>query len=309
MPPFFSIVIPTYNHKNFLEIAIKSVFSQTFNDWELIVIDNHSNDGTESFVLSLRCEKIKYLKIHNSGVIGTSRNKGAKLANGKWICFLDSDDFWHPKKLESVHGLIQKKNNIDVIVHDELLVSDDKFIKEKKLHYGPIFNHRYDYLLLYGNKLSTSATSIRRQILIETGLSFSEKENFTTVEDYDLWLKLAEKNATFYFFHKVLGYYVSHSGNNSKRKKLHNQNHKNLLRHHIYNIQTFEVNKDKLWKNLISVLDLKVSWSSFDTRRPLESTHTIMGYALTSPLFLTKFVANRIKDKIINKILFIYHNY
>lgn len=308
MPPFFSIVIPTYNHKSFLEVALKSVFSQTCSDWELIIVDNHSNDGTENFVSSLNCKKIKYLKIHNNGVIGASRNMGAKLASGKWICFLDSDDFWHPKKLESIQKLIQKKPRIDVIVHDELLLSDSNILKGKKLHYGPIHNQHYKYLLLYGNKLSTSATSIRRQFLIDTGLSFSEKQILVTVEDYDFWLRIAANDANFYFLHKILGYYLSHSSNNSKREKLHNQNHKNLLRYHTYEIQTFEPDKDKLWKNLMLIFDLKISLRSIKMRSPVHSINTTLEYALTAPLFLTKFLANRIKDKTFNKILFWYYS-
>jgi glycosyltransferase involved in cell wall biosynthesis len=308
MSPFFSIVIPTYNHKNFLEVALKCVFSQSLSDWEVIIVDNHSNDGTEDLVTSFNCTKLKYLKVHNEGVIGTSRNIGMQAAVGEWVCFLDSDDVWHPQKLEFIYDVIQKRPAIDVIVHDELLVSDTNELKGKKLHYGPIFNQNYKYLLLNGNKLSTSATSIRRQFLINTSLTFSEKQKLVTVEDYDFWLKIAANGANFYFLHKILGYYLSHSSNNSKREKLHNQNQKNLLRYHTYEIQTFEPDKNKLWKNLMLIFDLKIALRSFEMKRPVHSLKSILGSFLTAPMFLTKFLANRIKDKALNKILFSYYS-
>ena len=90
--PLVSIVIPTYNHANYLSKALQSVLDQTYKNWEAIVIDNHSTDDTNEVINRYVDPRIKYLKIHNCGVIAKSRNVGIQTAKGEWIAFLDSDD-------------------------------------------------------------------------------------------------------------------------------------------------------------------------------------------------------------------------
>jgi len=100
MNPLVSIIIPTYNRAEDLKRALQSVLEQTFTDWEIVVVDNHSVDDTNSLIKSFNNRKIKLFKIHNEGIIATSRNLGLKHALGEYIAFLDSDDWWLPKKLE-----------------------------------------------------------------------------------------------------------------------------------------------------------------------------------------------------------------
>src|SRR4051812_44716056 len=97
--PLVSVVIPTYNHAQFLGRALGSVIAQTYTNWEAIVVDNHSQDDTDAVVASQSDPRIKLLKIHNNGVIAASRNKAMREARGEWIAFLDSDDAWYPEKL------------------------------------------------------------------------------------------------------------------------------------------------------------------------------------------------------------------
>ena len=91
--PIVSIVIPTYNREQFLSRALISVVSQSFTSWEAIVVDNYSEDNTEQVIEDFGDSRIKLLKIHNRGIIAASRNIGIKTSKGKWIAFLDSDDF------------------------------------------------------------------------------------------------------------------------------------------------------------------------------------------------------------------------
>ena len=88
----FSIIIPTYNREKFISIAIESVKNQLFQNWELIVIDDGSTDNTKNIVKHyLSDSRIKYVYQENQER-SASRNNGVNIANGKWICFLDSDD-------------------------------------------------------------------------------------------------------------------------------------------------------------------------------------------------------------------------
>ena len=97
--PFFSIIIPTFNQDNYLKETLNSIKYQTFKNFEIIVVDNYSNDNTEQVIKNCSL-KINYNKLKNSGIIGKSRNFGLKVSKGKWVCFLDSDDIWSAEKLE-----------------------------------------------------------------------------------------------------------------------------------------------------------------------------------------------------------------
>ena len=110
-----SIVVPTYNHSIYLKRALESIINQTYENWEVIVIDNHSTDNTFEVVANFKNNRIKYLQVHNKGIIAISRNIGIKSANGEWIAFLDSDDWWTRDKLEICIQSINEK--VDFIYH------------------------------------------------------------------------------------------------------------------------------------------------------------------------------------------------
>ena len=98
----FSVVVPLYNKEQYIERTLQSILSQTYRDYEIIVIDDGSNDGSYSKAESILKQYSKssiIFKQQNSGV-GSARNKGVELSRGEYICFLDSDDWWEPKFLE-----------------------------------------------------------------------------------------------------------------------------------------------------------------------------------------------------------------
>ena len=121
--PLVSIIIPTYNHANFLGKALRSLLDQTFKNWEALVIDNQSSDGTNKIIKKFKDSRIKYFKISNKGIIAKSRNLGIKASKGKWIAFLDSDDWWTKNKLEVCVKNISR--NVDLIYHDLEIVYDE----------------------------------------------------------------------------------------------------------------------------------------------------------------------------------------
>jgi glycosyltransferase involved in cell wall biosynthesis len=86
--PVISVVIPTYNRANDLKRALKSVQVQTFTNWEVLIVDNHSVDNTDQVVSDFNDSRIKLFKIHNNGVIAASRNVGIREASGAYIAFL-----------------------------------------------------------------------------------------------------------------------------------------------------------------------------------------------------------------------------
>ena len=107
-----SIIMPTFQHGHCISRSIQSVLDQTYESWELIIIDNHSVDNTSDIVLSFKDSRIKYLKFPNNGIIAASRNHGVLISKGDWIAFLDSDDWWEQSKLQAS---MQFANNCIVV--------------------------------------------------------------------------------------------------------------------------------------------------------------------------------------------------
>ena len=199
MNPFFSVVIPTYNHAHFIGRAIQSVLNQSYTNWEILVIDNNSIDNTEYVINSFNDNRIKLLKINNYGIIAASRNKGILNSKGDWVAFLDSDDLWYPQKLQKIVENIEINQDYHVFSVDEYMVYENSK-KKKELKYGPYKkDNYYKFLILNGNKLSPSATVVRKDILLKKNILFNENKEFITVEDYDFWLQIAYNGFKFKF--------------------------------------------------------------------------------------------------------------
>lgn len=209
--PVISVVIPTYNHARFLRKALESVCGQTFMDWEAIVVNNYSEDDTEAVVASFADSRIRLENFRNNGVIAASRNLGIRLARGKYVAFLDSDDAWYPEKLARVKAALDQGG--DLVCHGETWVKNGT--EFRKVCYGPAEKADYHSLLFERNSISTSAVTVRKDCLEKVG-GFSEDPAFAMVEDYELWLKLARAGCRFTFIDEMLGVFNLHDANSSR---------------------------------------------------------------------------------------------
>ena len=203
--PAVSIVIPTFNHARFLHQALASVIAQTFQNWEANIVNNFSTDDTIKIVESFGEKRFRLINFHNNGVIAASRNEGIRQSNGSVIAFLDSDDVWYPNKLK--HCVPAFDVHADVVCHGENWISDG--IHLRQVLYGPQKNTQYARLLYRGNCVSTSATLVRKDLLIDVG-GFSIDPEYITAEDYDLWLQLAHQESGFVFIPEILGEFRQH---------------------------------------------------------------------------------------------------
>ena len=275
MSPFFTVVIPTYNCADFLKRALSSVFVQTYQNFEVIVVDNSSTDHTEDVLNSFDDKRLTVIKVNNNGIIAHSRNKGIENSKGEWIAFLDSDDLWYQEKLKIVINDIQSYTSIDVCSTDELQVDVTTGIKTP-LNYGPYCSNFYQILLLNGNRLSPSATLVKREFLTKHGLIFREKKEFVTAEDYDFWLLMARAGAKFKFIKSIQGEYTIHTSNASGQSDRHRQNGFNVLHDHVYNLQSFQPDKDKLWRYINSRLLISSAKNMLTNRRYVSASKFII---------------------------------
>ena len=191
--PLVSVIMPTYNHANYICKAIQSVLKQTYQNLELIIIDNYSEDDTEKIVASHEDDRIIYLKFSNNGIIAASRNNGIKYSHGDYIAFLDSDDIWLPEKLEKQTKLFQISNETAMVYTryktiKEGTISSNIFPKNDRYKSGNIFESLY-----LRSFVACSSVMVKRCVLDQIGL-FDTDPDLIAIEDADLWLRIALKH-------------------------------------------------------------------------------------------------------------------
>jgi glycosyltransferase involved in cell wall biosynthesis len=183
--PTVSVVIPTYNSAAFLRGAIQSVLSQTYSDFEVIVVDDGSTDNTESVAHSFG-DRVSYVKQENKGA-GAARNHGIKRSQGKYVAFLDSDDLWLPGKLTEQIPLLDRESKIGLVYSDWAVVPEQGEAEPSYLRNRPAASgHVFDELIQCGFIL-TSGTVVRRSCLDDVGYF---DETLSIAQDYDLWLRI-----------------------------------------------------------------------------------------------------------------------
>jgi cellulose synthase/poly-beta-1,6-N-acetylglucosamine synthase-like glycosyltransferase len=200
--PTVSVVIPAYNTAKYVSETLESVFGQTYQDFEVIVINDGSPD-TDAFekVIEPYLDRIVYLKQENRGP-AAARNLGIRVARGKYIAFLDSDDSWLPEYLASQMKMFEETPPPDIVSADTRLFGDSPDAGKRFWElYPPRSPATLKSLLTKDCAIVTSCTVARREVLTKAGLF---DENFYRVEDFDLWLRLAYAGAKLVLQQKVL---------------------------------------------------------------------------------------------------------
>ncbi len=179
-----SVIIPTYNRGWIIKESIDSVFSQTFNAYELIVVDDGSDDNT-SEILDSYGNKLRIIRQANQGV-SAARNRGIIASSGEFIALLDSDDLWLPEKLDRQMSFF--RNNPDAVIcqTQEIWMRNGKRVNPCKHHKklsGMIFEPSLTLCLV-----SPSAVMFKRELMDMVGFF---DESFPACEDYDLWLRVS----------------------------------------------------------------------------------------------------------------------
>lgn len=186
--PFVSIIIPTFNSERYVRECLESVFAQTFRDYEVIVVDDGSTDQTVSILQGLG-ERIRLVARENRGP-AAARNEGIRLARGKWVAFLDSDDLWLPHKLQ-VQAQVARDHPEYGLITTEASSFDEAGIREERMKASlyEIRNGRVAEHLLFGNWVQTSGVMIRRECFEKVGYFHEERGLRGT--DWIMWMQIA----------------------------------------------------------------------------------------------------------------------
>jgi glycosyltransferase involved in cell wall biosynthesis len=228
-----SIVIPVYESAHTIVATLDSVRGQTFRDYEVLVTDDESSDGTldicRQYGRAHPEMRISTVSIPHSGA-AAARNDALARASGEFVSFLDSDDRWMPQKLEQVVALIGRDSKADLIYHDVMIVARDG--QRWRDSGGPPRSDPYRRLLLEPNFLATAAVTVRRSCVAISG-GFDCNPDVEICEDYELWLRLARARAKFVHIPVILAEIMRRDGSLSSNVTRHRRNQLNVRRHYL----------------------------------------------------------------------------
>ncbi|HYA40446.1 MAG TPA: glycosyltransferase family 2 protein [Syntrophobacteraceae bacterium] len=224
---YVSVIIPTYNRNKCVTRAIDSVLSQTYDEYEIIVVDDGSSDSTDK-VLEPYKAKIHYIYQVNAGP-AAARNTGIQISKGEWVAFLDSDDIWLPRKLE--RQLAESRRlNADLCFHDLSfnkhesrgeISSWNLYLYEtgasrKRLTTG-VLKDVYRTMMTTGHLFITTTLLVKREALSKIGFF---REDLRTSEDLELYFRLAAEHSVAYVA-EPLAVYSPAEGRHTNRKSLY----------------------------------------------------------------------------------------
>lgn len=211
-----SIVMAAKNYAKFLPMAVRSVQAQTHEDWELVIIDDGSTDGTRDAVRPFLSDpRIRY---HQSDMLGQSRakNLGVRLSRGEVIAFLDADDAWYPEKLE--RQLAALTDDVGVVACQREIIDETVMVSPKPTRsYGRACGDTQSVTrdaIFIANPLCFSSVMVRRHVFDRVG---AFDTNLDLAIDYDLWLRVAKHFTILTLDEKLVLYRTGH-GNLSKKQ-------------------------------------------------------------------------------------------
>ncbi|MFP4013247.1 MAG: glycosyltransferase family 2 protein [Chitinispirillaceae bacterium] len=178
----FSVIIPTYNRRHTLARAIESVLFQSMRDFELIVVDDGSTDGTAELVENYPAT---FIRLEQNCGVAKARNRGVSESNGEWIAFLDSDDWWNPNKLQLQLDYCRQNHDYEIVQTCETWIRNGRRVNPPQTHLkkeGHIFEESLRRCMI-----TPSSVILRRSLWDKTG---GFDESFPACEDYDLWLRI-----------------------------------------------------------------------------------------------------------------------
>ena len=203
--PYFSIVIPVYNKEKFVAKTLKSVLSQTFSDFEIIIVNDGSNDNSEAIIQTFQDDRIQYYSKKNEGVT-VARNFGIEKATADYICFLDADDYWFPNFLETMHQFIAKlpeqmifASAIEIETKNKTIPAHYSISKKSDFEIVNFFDASQKECVLW-----TSSICIHKDVFEKVG-TFDTKIKHG--EDTELWIRIGLQ-FPIVFIRKILARYV-----------------------------------------------------------------------------------------------------
>jgi teichuronic acid biosynthesis glycosyltransferase TuaG len=215
--PLISVIMPAYNSERYIAAALDSILAQTYTNWETIVVDDGSRDGTAEIVKSyvVKDARIKYVFQENQRM-AAARNKALSIAQGKYIAFLDNDDLFVPEKLVTQVAFMESHPECDIsygkIQHFYDGEPDVLYVNRNE---GPLEGDAFRSFL-WRNSVNVLQTMVRKELFEKYG-AFQGK--WPACDEQYLWVNFARHGAKFVAMDAVVGLYREHRGSDSHRKQ------------------------------------------------------------------------------------------
>lgn len=204
-----SIITPVYNSSKFLEQTIQSVLNQKFTDWEWLITDDCSDDNSVEIIKTTNDSRIKLIKAEKNGGAGHARNLSLENANGRFITFLDADDFWEPDFLEEMVSFMKKENA--ELAYSNYARCDENLTPK-------IEDFKADKIVTFNNLLKTCRLSLLSSMYDSERVGKEFFPEGSKREDHVMWLNLLKKIPEGKPFPKTMAKYRMHSSSISRKK-------------------------------------------------------------------------------------------
>ena len=242
MNELVSIITPCYNSEEFLDECISSVLNQTYQNWEMLIVDDNSSDNSSILInsYSKKDERIKPLYLNDNIGAAMARNKAISKAKGKYMAFLDSDDIWLPEKLE-VQINFMKKNNYSFVFSSYSVISDNEKSKYTISVPGKI---------TYKSYLKNTIIGCLTVMLDKEKFKNIKMPNLRSSQDMATWLNLLKECGCAYGIQQKLAIYRDHKSSNTSNKfkaaydvwNVYREYEKLNLLYSIYNFVFYAIN-------------------------------------------------------------------
>lgn len=197
----FSVIIPYYNKSAYIIRCIDSVLSQTYKEYEVLIIDDGSTDGGINLISKKYGQHLSIITQKNQGV-SVARNHGIQKAKNEYLAFLDADDAWHPQYLECMSKIISSEQNIKIIGSHYARTTDFLYKKINRPHYYKFLNY---FNVAIRNTYFTSSSSVIKKTFFDEYDGFNP--NLKKGEDHDVWFRAILSGGNAYYIKDTLVYY------------------------------------------------------------------------------------------------------
>lgn|GEM_PF-851301 len=189
-PPLVSVIIPLYNAEKYIYQALQSILEQSYQNLEILIIDDGSTDKSREIVEQFDSKKIIYLQNKVNLGVSATRNRGFELANGEYIALMDADDISMVTRIEKQVRFLEENPHIGLVSSHYESFRKSFFGTKKRIRKLPIDSDEIEASILFSNVICGGATMIRSKILKEHHLQFDT--SLQMAEDFDLWRRLSE---------------------------------------------------------------------------------------------------------------------
>ncbi len=263
--PAISVIMPVYNARPFLKKAINSILHQTFHDFEFLIFDDGSNDGSVDVLSNFKDARIKLFKSDSNKGYLIHLNVGLSLARGRYIARMDADDIAYPEKLKQQFQFMEANETIGL-----LGTSYREFGEKENIKHVPERHEDLKLLLLWKNVYCHSTVMIRKSVLTLNGLNY--ESDYYTSEDYRLWSKISSVSKIAGLDIPLLDYRVHSESISSAKKDFQRSVAKRIQDNNIADFlkiqpsdEDLEIYKKMIWHEQLSMDELKKlgTWMSY----------------------------------------------